>query len=46
MSTRNIKDAKDLTTNDSETGWLLISGNDFIPKPNHFYAIEIKKERT
>ena len=29
--------------NDPETGWLLISGNDFIPKPNHFYAIEIKK---
>ena len=32
--------------NDPETGWLLISGNGFIPKPNHFYAIEIKKERT
>ena len=32
--------------NDSATGWLLISGNDFIPKPNHFYAIEIKKDRT
>ena len=29
--------------NDSETGWLLISGTDFIPKPNHFYTIEIKK---
>ena len=32
--------------NDSETGWLLISGNDFITKPNHFYAIEIKKDKT
>ena len=32
--------------NDSKIGWLLISGNDFIPKPNHFYAIEIKKDRT
>ena len=32
--------------NDPETGWLLISGNDFIPKPNHFYAIEIKKDKT
>ena len=30
--------------NDSETGWLLTSGNDFIPKPNHFYTIEIKKD--
>ena len=32
--------------NDPETGWLLTSGNAFIPKPNHFYAIEIKKDRT
>ena len=32
--------------NDPEIGWLLISGNDFIPKPNHFYAIEIKKDKT
>lgn len=32
--------------NDPKTGWLLISGKDFIPKPNRFYAIEIKKERT
>lgn len=29
--------------NDPEKGWLLISGTDFIPKPNHFYTIEIKK---
>ena len=32
--------------NDPKIGWLLISGNDFIPKPNHFYAIEIKKDKT
>ena len=30
--------------NDSETGWLLTSGTNFIPKPNHFYMIEIKKD--
>ena len=30
--------------NDPETGWLLTSGTNFIPKPNHFYTIEIKKD--
>ena len=30
--------------NDSETGFILTSGTAFIPKPNHFYAIEIKKD--
>ena len=29
---------------DFETGFTLISGTAFIPKPNHFYAIEIKKD--
>ena len=30
--------------NDPETGFILTSGTDFIPKPNHFYTIEIKKD--
>ena len=30
--------------NNPETGWLLTSGTAFIPKPNHFYTIEIKKD--
>lgn len=30
--------------NDSETGFILTSGTNFIPKPNHFYTIEIKKD--
>lgn len=29
--------------NDSKVGFVLISGTNFIPKPNHFYTIEIKK---
>ena len=30
--------------NDPKTGFTLISGTNFIPKPNHFYTIEIKKD--
>ena len=30
--------------NDPETGFTLTSGTAFIPKPNHFYTIEIKKD--
>lgn len=30
--------------NDPETGFTLTSGTGFIPKPNHFYMIEIKKD--
>ena len=30
--------------NDPEIGFTLTSGTNFIPKPNHFYTIEIKKD--
>ena len=30
--------------NDDATGFILTSGTAFIPKPNHFYTIEIKKD--
>ena len=30
--------------NEDETGFILTSGTAFIPKPNHFYTIEIKKD--
>ena len=30
--------------NDNKVGFILTSGTNFIPKPNHFYTIEIKKD--